>query len=264
MSKYVLILGCGPAGLMAAHAATLAGFGVHIFSKKRKSEMFGAQYLHAPIPEASPNLSFPVHYQLQGDVEGYKEKVYGRGFRGTVSPEDLMGDHTGWDIRSTYDILWRRYSPYIIDRSFPTPQELHQFLHDMNMGHVVSTIPAPLLCVNPGHLFPSQEVWSVGDAPERGVFCPISVEEDTVVCNGERDVSWYRAANILGYKTAEWSMKNPPPFEGISKVTKPIGTSCNCLPGVHRAGRYGRWMKGVLSHTAFYETYAGLTGSEWR
>lgn len=262
MTKTVLILGCGPAALFAAHAAELAGFNPIIASKKRKSEMFGAQYLHQTIPELSQQ-SFQVHYQLVGDVQGYKDKVYGPGYRGTVSPDELLGDHEGWDIRSAYDTLWMRYQDKIIELEFGSGDMVDTILQGIPASHYISTIPAPILCSDQSHGFTAQRIWSVGDAPERGIFTPIKTDLNTVVCSGSKDDSWYRKANILGYNTVEWPANKKPPLEGISAVDKPISTNCTCLPYVHRLGRYGKWIKGVLSHEAFYETYAGLAQQPW-
>lgn len=260
MSK-VLILGCGPAGLMAAAAAEESGYEPVIASKKRKSEMYGAQYLHAPIPGFSPDMSFDVKYSLYGTIESYRRKVYGD-IRVTVSPEDLTEDHEGWDIRQTYDNLWHHFVDYIEDTDFSGGGDIQAFvdllLRTGQFAHVLSTIPAPLLCTNPAHAFPSQKVWAIGDAPERGIFCPIKAAGlNQVICSGE-DTSWYRCANILGYTTAEWPQNKKPPYEGVALVEKPIGTNCDCLPDAHRLGRYGKWEKGVLSHTAYYETIKGL------
>jgi hypothetical protein len=262
--KKVLILGCGPAGLMAAQAVAETGWLEPVIaSKKRKSEMYGAQYLHAPIPGVDAGAPFEVEYVLRGTIGDYRNKVYGPAYRGNVSPEDLAESHMGWDIRQTYDTLWKRFQHAIVDVNFTSPQEASAFvLHSHAEGqfaHYISTIPAPLLCTDPSHGFSSQQVWAVGDAPERGIFSPIKVEENTVVCSGERDTSWYRASNILGYHTVEWPMNRKPPIEGISGVTKPLETNCTCLPFVHRAGRYGTWRKGVLSHEAYFETFHGLT-----
>lgn len=262
----VLILGCGPAALFAAHAVEKADGTPIIVSRKRKSEMFGAQYLHQPIPGISDE-GFTVNYLLEGTAEGYKDKVYGPGYRGTVSPDELLGTHQGWDIRSAYDTLWTRYQSEIIHTPFQGGADVVTYCESARaegkIGHYLSTLPNNLLCHNPSHSFSAQRVWSIGDAPERGVFSPILTELNTVVCSGDRDSSWYRKSNILGYNTVEWPDKKRPPIEDLSEVVKPIGHNCDCLPYVHRLGRYGKWTKGVLSHEAFYETYAGLAGKPW-
>lgn len=261
--KRVAILGCGPAGLFAAHAAELAGFEPFIISKKRKSELFGAQYLHHPIPEVSGE-PFQVTYTLEGSVDAYKRKVYGANYRGTVSPDELSQDHEAWNIRSAYDVLWARYEDRIEDVVFSNPHEIDLFLGRLPFNHYVSTIPAPLLCADELHSFSAARVWAQGDAPERGqAVTVVTTELNTVVCSGLADHSWYRKANILGYNTVEWPTNRKPPFEGVAEVLKPTATNCDCLRGVHRVGRYGLWTKGVLSHEAFYQTYAGLAGKPW-
>jgi len=105
----ILILGCGPAGLIAAHAVASRGHVPHIYSKPRKSFMNGAQYLHAPIPDASKSEPFLISYEMSGSIDGYRDKVYGAGSAVQVSPETLVGRHLAWDIREAYDWLWDRY-----------------------------------------------------------------------------------------------------------------------------------------------------------
>jgi hypothetical protein len=264
--KKVVILGCGPAGLMAAAAVEDAGYEPVIASKKRKSEMYGAQYLHQPIPGHSPETAFDVTYTLNGTFDDYRRKVYGPDLRIPVSPEDLQENHEGWDIRSTYDSLWQRYADSITHTPFESHAEVSAFLlrlaEEEAVAHFISTIPAPLLCSHPGHSFQAQKIWAVGDAPERGIFSPITSDLNTVTCSGLQDDSWYRKSNIQGYNSVEWSARRArPPLDGVTDVLKPLGTNCDCLPSVHRLGRYGMWSKGVLSHEAYYATIAGLEGS---
>lgn len=265
MSKKVAILGCGPAGLLAAHAANMAGADINIFSIKRKSEMFGAQYLHDDIPGIVLSNPVTVRYKLLGSASAYRTKVYGPSWTGSVSPEDLEKEHKAWDIREAYTWLWHRYSDAIInghvDPKINDGYNFRQLIASQDL--VVNTIPRQQMCAFPWkHKFRSQRVWAVGDAPERGVFCPVPVAEDNlVVCNGMPDVSWYRASRIYGYKTAEWSEadhKKKPPFEGLAEVQKPLWTDCGCWPEVLNVGRYGKWEKGVLSHSAFYEVFERL------
>lgn len=247
----VVVLGCGPAGLMATHAFALAGHDVLVYSKKRKSEMYGAQYLHAPIPGMTDVAPVRVDYVLQGTVEGYRRKVYGPDSRTEVSPESLEESHDGWDIRRTYDNLWDTYGEYVQEADFTNSGSVRRLIEDLEPDIAVSTIPAPALCSDDSHSFMAQRVWAIGDAPERGVFCPIKVAKNSIVCNGEETPAWYRAANVFNRNTAEWPLQSKPPFSNVSEVTKPLSTTCTCLPDVHRLGRYGEWKKGVLSHEAF-------------
>lgn len=246
---------------MAAHAYSLDGHDVLILSRKRKSEMYGAQYLHAPIPGMTPGAPFRVSYELLGTAEQYREKVYGPNSRVKVSPESLVGDHDGWDIRGTYTNLWDTYGPYVQDIDLK-PSVLHGHLETLQPDQVVCTVPRPSLCHDDSHTFAAQKVWAIGDAPERGIFCPVKVAKNSVVCNGEKVPGWYRAASILNYSTAEWPFDSKPPLNGISEIEKPLWHNCTCWPDVLFLGRFGEWNKGVLSHEAFWkaQTNSALAG----
>jgi hypothetical protein len=248
--KKIAVLGCGPSGLFAAHALIGMGHEVRIFSKKRKSEMFGAQYLHAPIAGLTDGMiPIELEYKLIGTVEGYREKVYGRQ-QVQVSPEALEESHQAWDIREAYGRAWNLYADLITNVPDIGPALLGRTPVDL----IVSSLPAKAICKDMEHRFSSQEVWAIGDAPERGIFNPISVASGgQVILNGERDTGWYRTSNVFFHGTTEWPGGRKPPIEGVAKVEKPISTDCNCHPNVLRVGRYGRWTKGVLSHEAYYD-----------
>jgi hypothetical protein len=87
-----------------------------------------------------------------------------------------------------------------------------------------------------------------------------------VICNGipiDHDfpvsTGWYRTSHIYGHTNTEWSAENLVPSNRINqhgnvwRVRKPLYTTCPCWPLVVRAGRYGKWTKGVLTHHAFEE-----------
>jgi hypothetical protein len=251
-----VVLGCGPAGLFASLRLIEDGYDVEIWSKLRKSEMFGAQYLHRPIVPGP--MGAPVAYLLQGSIEGYRQKVYGTEWDGVVSPDEFGAEesHMAWDIRSTYNEAWTRLFPLMNDAEFKHGMDIQRFLEAKKPDVVVSSLPAPVLCLRrEEHVFRGQKVYAVGDAPERGIFCPIrSVPENSVVCNGDPDVSWYRSANVFGYVTAEWSGQgSKPPYNGVTEIVKPLSTTCDCQPDVVRTGRFGLWRKGVLSHESYYD-----------
>lgn len=251
----IAILGSGPAGLFAAHAVAEKGHDLQIFSLGKKSHLNGAQYLHEPIPGLTLHPGTPISYRLHGSIEDYRQKVYGDTHVSAVSPEDLVGDHLGWDIRSTYDVAWERYSSAIAVKIISrrrVPKLMSE--HDL----VISTIPAPRICYSDGgHRFFSRRTWAIGDAPALGVQCPVEVAGGTVVCDGRVSPLWYRASNIFDFRTVEW------PFSAVDRgippnatlVEKPISTDCDCWGDkVLRMGRYGAWNKTELSHTAFYRT----------
>lgn len=254
----VAVLGCGPAGLSAAHAVTVAGHDVVVYSKRRKSEMFGAQYLHKPIPGMTSTAPRPVQVILVGTHEEYRQRVYGEqaSLITTVSTEDLPEPHDSWDIRSTYDNLWSEYASRIKDWQVSSSY-VPSLVRDSGFDLVLSTIPAPALCAA-DHAFRSQDIWTTGDAPERGTFVDDIVpglEDGILICNGGGSEPWYRAARVFGYATVEWPLDAPPQgvHGRISRVSKPISTDCDCYPEVVRLGRYGQWKKGVLVHHAYEE-----------
>lgn len=260
MMRSAAVFGCGPAGLMAAHRLTTLDYDVTIFSIARKSHLNGAQYLHASIPGLPCRIpaTRKVGYKLEGTIEDYRDKVYGAGndtqWSGRVSPDEygVAGSHYAWDIRSTYDILWDTYGQRVVNTDI-TPKGVDAILKTGIFDIIVSSVPAPVIChQRDRHMFTSQQIWAIGDAPALGQRCPVRVSPFTVVCNGTRDVGWYRCANVFGYTTAEWPYETKPPIEGIVEVNKPLHTTCDCYPEILRVGRYGKWTKGELSHSAFH------------
>lgn len=253
----VMVLGCGPAGLMAAHAASLLDHDVLILSKPRKSRMNGAQYLHRPIPMASSE-PFEIDYRLVGSAEVYRDKVYGSRSPVQVSPKSLVGRAPAWDIREAYDWLWDTYGRFVqaVDFTETSPGQLLQRI-DVSPDVVISTVPAQLLCEKPElHTFSWTKVW----ATDRAYELP---GNDVVVCSGDLAHPWYRKSRIQGFENTEYPADRRPPLsKGVWEVVKPTVTTCDCLPSVRREGRYGRWTKGVLAHEAFYNTIEALQGSQ--
>lgn len=254
----VVVLGSGPAGLFAVHAAHQTGAEVRIISLGQKSPLYGAQYLHKPIPgvEGSGDReSITVSYQLRGTPDDYKRKVYGQLWDGTVSPEDLNEEHQAWDIRATYDTLWDRWGHSVLPAKMD-PIALRSLLFsDWKPDLVINSMPRPLLC-HMGHTFGYTEIWAAGDAPELGIKVPYKCPEGMVVCNAEPSPAWYRMSNVYGRTTVEWPGEvGLVPVKTASRVKKPTQHNCDCwsdVPVLH-VGRYGKWSKGVLSHDGYDE-----------
>lgn len=256
----VAVLGCGPTGLVAAHAAISAGHDVTVYSKKRKSEMFGAQYLHEAIP-GLPAEGRSISYELWGTVEQYRQKVYGLDDV-EVSPESLLGKSTVYDIRAAYDDLWDKYSPLIRERNLDNEAVRFASRYE-KFDAIINTVPAPAIC-GTKHTFMHQAIWAAGDAPERGIRVQLSndmrdlVGTDHVVCSGLRWHDWYRFSVIFGHATVEWPYvlgHTNPPYPSASLVYKPLASNCDCWSGtnVYSVGRYGAWRKGVLVNHAYHE-----------
>lgn len=263
----VLVLGSGPAGLIACHTAALRGAGVLVYSRGQKSPLYGCQYLHRPIPGMTTAEPVQVSYVLHGTTDGYRDRVYGLQTQPiAVSPETLTSEHLAWDIRQTYDALWETYGRFVqtIDFNLRAPQGL---IAELDPDVVVSTIPANVLCRNSSHRFATEEIWAIGDAPDLGQSSPIRPDsENTVVCNGEpfgEGASWYRTSCIFGYATTEWPGRiKKPPFPGVARVQKPLSTNCDCekysTAPIFKAGRYGLWRKGVLADSAMEATIEAM------
>lgn len=259
----VAVLGCGPAGLMSAQAVVDAcerrrvPYGVVIYSRKIKSPLHGCQYLHRPIPGVTQEGGHEVSYMLRGNSDDYRTKVYGQGFMGSVSPEDLAGDHMAWDLRQTYDTLWDRWKSNVV------PMDLYAgAIQELSWADlIISSVPRPILCKG-GHFFNSTDIIAAGDAPELGITIPFKCPEDTVVCNAEEAPSWYRMSRVFGHTTVEWPGRvERVPVATASSVQKPTNTNCDCWPNVFFVGRYGKWEKGVLSSDAYYDSYTMIDGS---
>ncbi len=275
----VMVLGCGPAGLMAAQAVvdakldSMSGevirdlqhlvdsgeFGVAVVSIKKQSPLYGAQYLHQPIPRITPHESHAVHYQMRGSTDDYRRKVYGKLWDGTVSPEDLEEEHQAWDLRRTYDRLWSLWQGSITDAEVD-PVSLRNIINgDDAPDLIINSIPRNLLC-HAGHTFGATEIWAAGEAPEIGIRLQYQCPPNMVVCNGEDNPAWYRMSNVFGRTTVEWPGDIAKvPVTTAARVRKPTRHDCDCwedspVPIMH-VGRYGEWSKGVLSHTAYFKAY---------
>lgn len=262
MTKSVAILGCGPAGLMVAHAAALSKWNFRIYSRKQKSTLYGAQYLHQAIPNLETSGPRLVLYKLDGTPAMYRHKVYGNNWDGSVSPEDLMEEHMAWDLRTAYDQLWMMYGDGIVD--FEVIQDhsaITSTVLKIAYGHdlIISTVPRKIWAEE-GDIFESTKIWALGDTEHERVHihraAPFTVE-----CSGMPRVAWYRVSNIFGRCTMEWpyywdyslATDGVPPARGASLVEKPLRHNSKSASDFIHLGRYGAWEKGILTSDVFYQ-----------
>jgi hypothetical protein len=248
VTKAVAILGCGPAGLMVAHAANQSGWALTIYSRRIKSQLFGAQYLHKPIPHLDTHGPQMVQYKLIGTPQEYRRKVYGVNWNGTVSPEDFMEQHYAWDLRRAYDWLWKQYEAWIVDADipeYPVPYERFDL--------VISTVPRKIWA-NEGDIFESTKIWALGDGDYKRVHLH-RPDDFHVVCDGSNLNPWYRVSNIFGHCTMEWPFyeSDHRPARGASMVEKPLRHNSRSAPDFIHLGRYGAWEKGILTSDVFYQ-----------
>lgn len=238
----VAVLGCGPAGMLVAHAAYMTGATVGIYSLKQKSRIGGAQYLHMAIPElTAPDPDGRVLFVKNGSPETYARKVYGDERAETSWNSFESGWHDIWSMQSAYNELWEGYQSLII----PSPElgyvEVRGILAENDL--VLSTIPKRALCSGVGHQFTAQDVWI-------DMHPGFPILPDSIVYNGSPHDAWYRASSIFGVESAEYGHERPHSVQ----VRKPLRNDCDCWddqPDLVMLGRYGRWEKKQLISDAF-------------
>lgn len=253
----VCILGCGPAGLLAAHAANQFGAEVSIVSRLTKSRIPGAVFLHESIPGlTAPNPDGMVKFIKHGNKQGYAAKVYGN--MDADCSWDLFqeGERPAWSMFILYDKLWSRYRSRIRD------QVINPIIMDDIMLEgfdiIISTIPAPFLCYN-NHNFEKQEIHVLDKTVDRSL-------KNAIVYNGCQQDDWYRTSKLFGAEATEstkpFSIEEARNLNAIrSNGYKPLRTNCNCYPDIERVGRFGRWEKGILVHHTYKHTVQIL--EEW-
>ena len=244
----VAVIGCGPAGLAAAHAAAGLANEVDIYAPKKQTPQRGPIMLHRPIPGI--NNEQPDGYVRQivigGSILDYRLKLYGDvniAINGDILED---GFHT-WRVPATYDRMWELYSDQIKGWEI-TPEELDDLAIAYDL--VVCTAPAPNLCRTPWHEFHSADVAiklhaSYPDQPP-----------NTVVYNSYSHINWVRSSRIFEAEVTEWKPEDAP--EDAIIIHKPLSTDCNCHPRVLKTGRMGAWRNETWIDTAYYQTREAL------
>jgi hypothetical protein len=245
----VVVLGCGPAGLLAAHAASLHGCDVHILSLKQPSFINGAQFLHEGIPGVTKEPDGHVLFTKTGSRDGYARKVYGSA-KMPVSWDlwENAVSRPAWSMQKSYSLLWKMYVRGI--KHFPVNSiEDIEAAEQIGADLYITSLPATSMCYNNEHIFESVPMYVSRrfDAP---------IPENTIIYNGHVDVPWHRASSLFGHRSMEFSRR---PM-GVNALvgTKPTAHNCDCNPHWMRVGRFGRWKRGVLVHHAFNEVTRAL------
>lgn len=240
----VTILGCGPAGLMAAHAVRqeLPKAEIYIYSETKKSVISGAQYLHEAIPGlTSPSPDGIINFVKHGTRAGYATKLYGSPDAPCSWDAFDGGPVQAWQLDKVYDELWDRFS-ILIEEATVEAFDMIELLEDNDL--VISAIPKPAICVKPyEHEFHSREIW-ISDYNN----LPYEYSDNVILYNGDPLDHWYRASRLFGHDSTE----STDPMAGAVRGIKPLGHTCNCWSGkVACVGRFGRWEKGVLVNHAY-------------
>jgi hypothetical protein len=248
MSKLeVAILGCGPAGLLAAESVAQHGGVPHIYSERRvQSQMPGAIFLHEAIPSVTAQRPDEyVLFQKLGTKQGYARKVYGFPEAECSWDKFPEGRQPAWDLKEVYDRLWSRWSLDVREERIG-PRELLGL--DNSYELVISTIPPRSYCLDERHAFADRTVWI---APHHRDACE-QLGDPSIIYNGQDSDPYYRSSLLWGHGATEYGNLTDAVSGVINKGVKPLWTDCDCFPRVQRVGRFGKWQRGVLVHEAFW------------
>lgn len=243
----VVILGCGPDAILAAHAAVGDGRQIRILAPEMRAEFIsGPDHLTHNVPGlCKETVPGSIEYRRMGERGSYGLKVYGA-TRIHGAWDTAEGIHPLYSLRNAYTAGWLRYHDSIeaggID--FKT---LHA---SGDADIIINTLPAPLLCKRPkAHHFQERQIWRKS--------MPVHGQSNRVVYASTKDIEWYRWSVIENIST--WEFPAPPSFLDSRGhlstviVPGPKGTDCDCYPDIIRAGRLGRWDDMVRPHEAYTE-----------
>lgn len=262
----VAVLGCGPAGLLAALAAEQSGREVTIISRKEKSTIPGAQFLHYPIEGLTPDEpDISIDIVKLGDRDGYARKAHGNSRVAHCSWDRIESGLTeAWSMRKAYDILWKRYEREIVSIANLTDddQELRTPMLFLNLDKlvdafdlVVSSIPLYALCYDEGHV----AEYRLATILER---LPSEDSEgyhkygNAIIYDGRDSVDYHRVSSIddtLYFEFGPLFDASNLKEEVAHRIIKPIQTNCDCHPNIMRVGRNGRWDSRTLVHSAYWD-----------
>jgi hypothetical protein len=267
----VVVIGCGPAGLAAAHAAHGLGYPVRVIAPRVQTPQRGPLLLQRPIPGI--NRDHPDGYIRQivlgGSILDYRSKMYGD-INININGDVLAPGYHAWRFPETYDRLWELYADMIEDRKVP-PWELNR-LAEAPGRLVVCTAPAREMCLFTGgsmHSFEQAQVAIIPAAiyPEQ--------PDDTIIFNADPSVPWSRSSRIFGSEVTEWPASvavqdRPVPLwmmrhvspASLRIIRKPISTNCDCHPRVLRTGRFGAWRNETWVDTAYYDVRTALVSDQ--
>lgn len=218
-----LVLGCGPAGLLAAHALETSGERFSIISRRKQTRL-GGQYLLAPIPHLTGQLPETTITVLRVGVPDFRQQ------------------HRAWNLSRVYQTLWGRYEERIIHVDEITPLHLKEWTREFE--NIFTTLPAPVICNDQDHhWFRSRTIrvwpWSRDDNNFAGALA-----DNTVIYNTNSEPTWTRSALLWGKGFTEWPAHvRIPPVTPLLTDHRPTETNCVCWDdgSVHRIGTAARW-----------------------
>lgn len=260
-----LIIGAGPAGLLAAHGAWTAGAEVSILDAHpayRPGTIFSLQYLHEPcglelavrrmlLFYRTTERSWPG-YDPDRAREAYNRKL-GRPEGEENSTRFLFNTPVAvWSLKDAYRTLWSMYKGMIREQPV-TWSQLIQYCEIYDV--VISTAPLDKLLPD--------LVWPVRTGLIAMGWLPFEVEHNTCVYSLDPDVLWYRATRLDGGMATEFIRRSD--TAGVDIMLRPGWPTVQPLRKVkdHRnvigprpgnltlTGRWGSWDPAKLTHDAY-------------
>lgn len=240
----VEVIGCGPAGLAAAHAAKGLGADVVIYAPKAMTPQRGPLLMQRPIPGINTGHPDGTIHQvvINGSILDYRYKLYGDiniGINGDI----LKPHYHAWKHNETYETLWGMYEHLVVDRRIRAT-ELASMHRQSDL--VVSTANAESMCMR-GHTFVSKSV----AVTTRASF--LDQPDNTIIFNAGDSPDWVRSSLVFGVGSTEWPTDRAP--SGSHIIRKPVSTDCDCYPHVLRTGRFGKWQNETWVDTAYWDAY---------
>lgn len=252
----VVVFGNGLDSLLAAHAASVLGHDVAVYSSPELEELGGPQILLAPIPMIQTKCASLSVFQ-HGDPDAFMHKLINQNGAGR-GPEAYGRDLDGrmiWDATETYQWLLETYGRFVmIVPGGITAKEIRTILATTEPDYAISGVDRDDVCSDPNHSFAAAKIVTMPTTPESGNLIKLS---------GHPDDSWGIESHLFGDSWRHYSEHRHPPVSRskLSGYIIPQGYHCDCFAlAMDHVGKLGAWDHKWQTHQSFYATFQNLDG----
>lgn len=257
-----VVIGAGPAGLLAAWGAMQEGAQVIILDAKpqyRPWTIFSLQYLHDPcgLPEKEVRklwLEYDFIYSEadnkvfeHDELEELIANAYNRKLQrkeGDVNSTRFLWESpiSVWSLKDAYKFLWDMCRRSVVQQVV-TWDSIIAMAGDFDV--VINTAPLDLLR-------PDLE-WPIRHGLIQMDWSPLDPHpSDTCIYNLDPDVPWYRATKLDGGVATEFVSGSTAAAQPLRKVAAG-GEIPDHPANVFFTGRWGSWDPTKLTHHAYQE-----------
>ena len=265
MTKTV-IFGGGFDGLLAAHAASLAGSDVLIFMTPGEARLAGQNFdffkgpdpLLVPIPMIdTPTRVIDVLFK--GDPDDYMDKMLGQGGRGKDIQYYPPTDHTmiwnGEDVLKWLKETYLKYATVVKEGFRRADAEL--LIDSYSPDDVFWAMDRRIMCHNRECSWSAAQLVAIEQPFDDG-------ELSHLTFSGDSDDAWGIESRLFGRGFRLYSGTRFPPVSAEKRFNylAPQGFNCNCEidDRVTFVGRLGRWDGTQRRHDSFYRPFSVLEG----